>query len=241
MPNKKKRPSDEEGRQAGRQATGGVQSHASAEDSQPQASGEAVSVWLYVDGFNLYHGMHERFGRKYLWLDLMALGAWLAKPDQSFLGVKYFTARMRGGGDSAARQGEYLGALRATGVDVVEGRFQEKHLECRRCHYRWRTHEEKESDVSLSVSLVEDAANAAFETALLLTGDSDMCPAVRAAMRLNPTCRVVAVFPPSRSSEELRRVVGRSIHLGATALRQCQLPTTVNSGSRQYKRPGHWA
>ncbi|MCO5294727.1 MAG: hypothetical protein M9882_07470 [Homoserinimonas sp.] len=25
---------------------------------------------VYVDGFNLYHGMHQRFQRRYLWLDV---------------------------------------------------------------------------------------------------------------------------------------------------------------------------
>jgi hypothetical protein len=31
-----------------------------------------VRVAVYVDGFNLYFGLHERYGRKYLWLDLQA-------------------------------------------------------------------------------------------------------------------------------------------------------------------------
>lgn len=35
---------------------------------------------VYIDGFNLYHGIHEKFGRKYLWLDLEALAASLLKP-----------------------------------------------------------------------------------------------------------------------------------------------------------------
>jgi hypothetical protein len=26
-------------------------------------------VRVYIDGFNLYHGMHTVFGRQYLWLD----------------------------------------------------------------------------------------------------------------------------------------------------------------------------
>jgi hypothetical protein len=37
-------------------------------------------VAVFVDGFNLYHGMHEAFGRKYLWLDLQALSLSLLKP-----------------------------------------------------------------------------------------------------------------------------------------------------------------
>ena len=30
-------------------------------------------VAAYIDGFNLYYGMKDAFGRKYLWLDVEAL------------------------------------------------------------------------------------------------------------------------------------------------------------------------
>jgi hypothetical protein len=30
----------------------------------------------YVDGFNLYYGMHTAFGRQYLWLVLERPGYW---------------------------------------------------------------------------------------------------------------------------------------------------------------------
>jgi hypothetical protein len=85
-------------------------------------------VAVFVDGFNLYHGMHEAFGRKYLWLDLQALSLSLLKPDQKLVAVHYFTARVRNDPQGAARQALYLGALKATGVRVVEGRFQEGDL-----------------------------------------------------------------------------------------------------------------
>jgi len=52
-------------------------------------------VKAYVDGFNLYHGLKHKHGRKYLWLDLEALVKYLMKPTQSLVGVEYFTARVR--------------------------------------------------------------------------------------------------------------------------------------------------
>jgi len=205
-----------------------------------QVPSTPLRVSMYVDGFNLYHGMHSRFQRRYLWLDLRALATKLLKEDQELGEVHYFTARMRGGGDSAARQAEYLGALRATGVNVVEGRFQEKHVQCRSCQTQWLSYEEKESDVSLSVSLVEHAAMDKFDVALLLTGDSDMCPAVRAVRRLSPQARVIAVFPPARTSGDLRRTAHGSMQLGQAPLRQSQLPEAVETPKRTYERPVHW-
>lgn len=32
-----------------------------------------ATVIAYVDGFNLYHGLHDKYGRRYLWLDLQNL------------------------------------------------------------------------------------------------------------------------------------------------------------------------
>lgn len=46
-----------------------------------------------MDGFNLYHGLKQKHGRRYLWLDLEALAGRLLKPAQHLVGVDYFTAR----------------------------------------------------------------------------------------------------------------------------------------------------
>ncbi len=82
-------------------------------------------VKAYVDGFNLYHGLKARHGRKYLWLDLQALAVRLLKPSQHLVEVEYFTARVRNQPESEQRQAAYLDALAAHCplVKVVHGRF----------------------------------------------------------------------------------------------------------------------
>jgi uncharacterized LabA/DUF88 family protein len=52
---------------------------------------------------------------------------------------------------------------------------------------RWTIYEEKETDVSLAVSLLEDAAMDRYDVALLFSADSDLCPAVRAVRRVRPS------------------------------------------------------
>jgi hypothetical protein len=125
-------------------------------------------VKAYVDGFNLYHGLKARHGRKYLWLDLHALAVRLLKPSQHLVAVEYFTARVRNQPESEQRQTAYLDALAAHCplVKVVQGRFQEKTHECWSCGGRWVSYEEKETDVSIAVQLVEDGVQGVFDTAL---------------------------------------------------------------------------
>lgn len=200
-------------------------------------------VAVYIDGFNLYNGLKTRYGRKYLWLDLEAVSTRLLRPGQQLVKVNYFTAAVRNDLGAQARQATFLGALRAaTNVDIVLGRFQEKQEQCRRCGASWRTYEEKETDVSIAVGLVEDAANDLFDTALLISADSDLCPGVRALKRLRPTKRVIAVFPPARSSDALRQAVDASFTLGHAVIRQSLLAPTVTDGDGvSYSRPPSWS
>ncbi len=77
-------------------------------------------VAVYIDGFNLYNGLKDKHGRKYLWLDLMAVAQRLLRPRQELSVVRYFTASVRNDPLAEYRQGIYLGALRAaTTIDIA--------------------------------------------------------------------------------------------------------------------------
>lgn len=200
-------------------------------------------IVVYVDGFNLYHGMRARFGRAYHWLDLQSLASSLLRPGQRLEGVKYFTARVRGTGAGRLRQVAYLEALRAhcSKLEIIEGHFQEKNCRCRTCAATWTTYEEKETDVSLAVALVEDAAFARYGTALLVTADRDLCPAVRAVRRLSPAARVIAVFPPARASDQLKQAAHAVFWIGRDKLSRSQLPAkVVTPNGTELTRPVYW-
>jgi len=199
-------------------------------------------VIAYVDGFNMYHGLHQGRGRKDLWLDLHSLLSTFLRPGQQLASVHYFTAMVNGAG--RARQQTYLDALQAHrgNVQTHVGRFQAKTLTCRQCQQQFQTLEEKESDVSLAVQIVEDCAAGAFDTAFVVSGDSDMAPAVRSVRRIAPHKRVVAIFPPNRSSVELQGHVDATLRIWPRVPRQHQLPTTVTApDGTVLTRPRNWA
>ncbi len=210
--------------------------------SRGRVRNDMDDVILYIDGFNLYNGLKEKHGRKYLWLDLQAVAGRLLRAGQQLVAVRYFSASVRNDPPALAHQNAYLAALRATGVDVVLGRFQEKQRICFKCGSSWRTYEEKETDVNLAVAMLEDGVNDLFHTAVLLSADSDLCPAVRSLRRLRPTKRVIAVFPPRRRSDDLRRTVHASFTLGDAIIRSSQLPTPITDASgTTFHRPPTWA
>jgi uncharacterized LabA/DUF88 family protein len=203
-----------------------------------------VRVAVYVDGFNLYYGLHERYGRKYLWLDLQSLAASLLKSGQSLAQVRYFTARVRNDAAGEQRQSDYLDALAAGSplVEITDGRFQEKDRRCRRCGSAWKVFEEKETDVNIAIALLADAVRDRFDTALVISADSDLCPAVRETKNLFPAKRVIMAFPPSRHSAELKRVADGFVFIGDDKIRRSQLPNEiVTKGGIVLQRPKHWS
>lgn len=203
-----------------------------------------ASVVAYVDGFNLYHGLHEKFHRRYLWLDLERLVRRL-RPDDRIVAVKYFTAHVLDDPDALARQRTYLNALAVHSnglIDVVHGRYQRKDRTCRRCGSTWPSYEEKETDVNIAVSLAADSANKASDIALIISADSDLCPAIRTARALNSQRGMIAAFPPKRSSFEIRTLIPRAFTIATTDLRNALLPDDVIDAATGtvFRRPDKW-
>jgi uncharacterized LabA/DUF88 family protein len=200
-------------------------------------------VAVYVDGFNLYFGVRSKYARKYLWLDLQSLAESLLSRGQALESVTYFTARVRDDTDGEQRQSDYLDALGAhcPKVTVMSGRFQEKGRRCRDCGNAWTVFEEKETDVNIAVALLTGAVRDRFDTALLISADSDLCPAVRETKSLYPEKRIIAAFPPARHSGELKRAVDGYLFIGHDKVRRAQLPDEViTEAGVVLRRPKHW-
>ena len=198
-------------------------------------------VAAYIDGFNLYFGIRES-GRGHLWLDLEALVQSLLKPQQQLVAVRYFTARVRHDLPAEQRQQTYLEALAAHSsvLDIRLGRFQRKSKKCYSCGLSRNEYEEKETDVSLAVTLLADGVKGLYDTAMLVSADSDMSPAVQALRELAPGARVIAALPPNSRSFQLQGICDAAIPIGLAKVRQAQLPKTVMNGPRPLTRPEHW-
>ena len=164
-----------------------------------------IRTLALIDGFNLYHAIDD-LGRNHLkWLDLRSLCQKFApEPDYSLTGVLYFTAHATWRPDSYRRHLDYIDALRMAGVEIILSQFKEKRRVCRSCGHQWTSHEEKETDVSIGVELVDRAHTDEFDRALLISADSDLSPAVRTVVHRYPDKKVHVLTPPGRSpSREL--------------------------------------
>lgn len=202
----------------------------------------AGRVIVYVDGFNLYYGMRDSKWKRYYWLDIRALATRLLLPGQSLVGVKYFTARVASPPSKVKRQGAYLEALDARAAcEILYGRYQSSPEECRHCKKSYPRPREKMTDVRIATELLADAFEDRYDVAILVTADADLVPAIGRVRQLFPGKRLVAAFPPSRSSNDIRTVANAVTHIGRRMLAGCQLPDSVTkAGGVVLRRPGRW-
>ncbi len=77
-------------------------------------------------------------------------------------------------------------------------------MACRQCGNVWISYEEKETDVNIAVSLVADAAATASDIAMIISADSDLCPAIRTARSLNPGRGMSAAPCTAESNQKAR-------------------------------------
>jgi uncharacterized LabA/DUF88 family protein len=188
-------------------------------------------VITYIDGFNLYFGIRSRGWRRYYWLDLHGLAQSLLKPGQQLDHVKYFTSRVSstpGNPDQDKRQNVYLEApTLQPQTSLFFGHYLSKSVKCHACGATWMKQEEKMTDVNIAMELLVDAQRDKFDTALLVSADSDLTGPVIKVRHLFPNKRVIIAFPPDRVSERLKREANGWTRIGEAALRQNQLPDPV--------------
>lgn len=171
-------------------------------------------VIYLVDGFNLYHSLkdvHSLLGTPTLWLDLKKLcesylhllggGATVEK-------VYYFSAlahhRDLVDPGTTARHNDYIMALQNTGVTPELAEFKQKKVRCRNCGIVFDRYEEKETDVAIAVSLLELAISGQCETLVIVSGDTDLLPAIKKAKLLAPQIKIVACLPAMRHNDALK-------------------------------------
>ena len=158
---------------------------------------------------------------------------------QHLTAIKYFTAPITGSKGKQDRQNAFLDALRTfPEIEIIFGRFQNDPKHCDRCGHSNFHPQEKKTDVNIATNLICDALGDKYDTAILVTADSDIVPAIQAVRKLKPTKRIVVAFPPGRYSKELENVAHASIKIWEPLLRKSRLQEVIKrNGLPDISRP----
>ncbi|MBK6685945.1 MAG: NYN domain-containing protein [Deltaproteobacteria bacterium] len=204
-------------------------------------------VLVYVDGFNLYYrALKGEVGVK--WLNIEALTAQMLRSKNRVEKVGYFTARISGKDDPDAprRQHAYLSALEHHPIYALHyGTFLSKKV------YRplvdpppdgpktvqVQHFEEKGSDVSLAIHLLNDGWKDAYDAAVVITNDSDLVEPIRVA-RAELGKPIGVLCPSERCTQALKDVASFVRYIRRSHLIAAQFPEVIPGTT--IRRPEGW-
>ena len=200
------------------------------------------TVITYIDGFNLYFGLRDKYDRKYIWLDIKKLSLTFLKPGQQLVKVKYFTSRIKSNKSKIQRQSAYLDALLTLDdVEIYYGQYFINDHTCPACGTVEQIPTEKMTDVNIATHLLVDAFNNAFDVALLISADTDLTGPVEQILKLFPKKKIVLALPPERTSFQLQEVASAYFRIGRGNFVKSQLPDVVISkNGYRLTRPDSW-
>jgi uncharacterized LabA/DUF88 family protein len=184
---------------------------------------------VYIDGFNLYHAIHDLEQPHLKWLDLMALARSMLRKNEELVRACYFSAYATWLPGSYHRHLAYTAALQASGVELHMARFKEARAWCKKCGASWTEHEEKETDVHFALTILEDALDGRFERAIIVSADSDYVPAVKKVRVRCPDAEVFLAIPPkryTRARDLINECIGK-YEIPVSRLASCLLPERV--------------
>lgn len=175
-----------------------------------------------VDGFNLYHSLadaqRDYHGAQTKWLDLASLCrrflpliAQARGATASLEEIWFFSAPpTHRSQEKQARHALYVDCLQETGVHVSMAQFKRA--------------KEKETDVAIAAKLFEICHTDAADSIVLVTGDTDLAPAVRMCLNLFPGKTLLFAFPYKRVNDELRILAPGSFKIKAKTYFKHQFP-----------------
>ena len=224
----------------------------------------------FVDGYNLFYGLLA--GTPYKWLDLPSLLSHIVRvehPDSKINGISFFTSGVKPslasrGIASKEAQDTYLRALIARDVQVFYGRHQLESGKAPRFINKqtpasrtdqvavWKL-EEKETDVHIAISMYRLASREAqlppeqrTQQIVLVSGDTDMTPALKALREDFPDLRIGVILP---HREGIQRTVPGSLKRYADWMRHVvteieladhQFPPRIPTHKKPALKPAYW-
>jgi uncharacterized LabA/DUF88 family protein len=205
-------------------------------------------TFVYVDAFNLYFGALK--GTPYRWLDLQKLCR-LMLTQNDVLWIRYFTALVKPrklDPEQPSRQQVYLRALKTLpGLSVHFGHFLSHKVKMPLAETASGSvqyvdvikTEEKGSDVNLAAHLLNDAYQGRYETAVVISNDSDLLEPIKMVREL--LGKKVGILNPHRHpSIDLRRFADFFKKIRPGTLAKCQFPSLLSDEHGSFSKPATW-
>ncbi|MFC1485820.1 NYN domain-containing protein [Candidatus Latescibacterota bacterium] len=205
-----------------------------------------------IDGFNLYHSLidaekiSKSKGTK--WLDIKSLCiSYLSQVgnDAQIEDIYYFSAiachYKRREPSKIKRHKDYISCLEDSGIKIVLGRFKLRPIKCKRCNNRIKNYEEKETDVAIASKLLELSFMNKCDSLVIMSGDTDLIPAIRTVKQHVKNKRIIIAFPYGRKNDDLIRIVHHHFKISLNMIQKNQLPNPyIMQNGTHITKPVTW-
>jgi len=192
-------------------------------------------VSFFIDGFNLYHSIRE-YAPNCRWINLRKLCEQLLKNDEEIIDIYYFTAYAYWNADKLRKHKTYVKALSTEKIKPVFGKFKKVTRFCSTCQSKYIAHEEKRSDVNITLYLFEEAMKDTFDRAIIVSGDSDLLPVIE-MVRNNFGKYIGIALPMGRQSEEMKEESDFVIKIRRQHLTQSLFPKIISFNDEKIECP----
>jgi len=108
------------------------------------------------------------------------------------------------------------------------------------CAKRYQAHEEKKTDINIAITLLADAVADKFDTALILSGDSDLAPVTTKLKQLCPEKKIGIIVPQGQSAMNLKQHADFFKKIQTKDLKKSLLPPQVIYNNRIITAPAGW-
>lgn len=209
-----------------------------------------MKVSFLIDGFNLYHSIEDlenKLNVKSKWLDVKTLlHSYMGSigGQAKFNGIYFFTA-IRSHvqlekPQSVERHKRYISVLETTGMKTIYGGFKPKEVFCKECEKTFITYEEKKTDVAIASKIIELASKQECDVIAIVSGDTDLIPAMELAKDINPKVKIYVFFPYRRTNDELKQYADRTYSIKPSKYKDSQFKGIVRTKTGDIAKPSHW-
>jgi len=213
------------------------------------------NISFLIDGFNVYHSLKD--AAKVLgtyeikWFNYQSFCRRLLKimgNDSQINNILWFTSlpkhMQKTNPNKINRHLNYIKAIESKGVMAVMGKFKKvtKKLMINFSTCNVTFYEEKQTDVAIGVQIIDEFVRYKSDIVAIVSGDTDLIPAIKKAQDMFPSKDVWIIFPYNRSNDELRRFIGNNhINIKAKHYRQhiMESPVVLPNGDEIHK-PAKW-
>ena len=201
---------------------------------------------IYIDGFNFYYGVMKDSNDK--WLNLEHYFR-LLRQDDDIQKIYYFTAEVSG--NARRRQEIYFQALQTLNlIQMIFGLYKSRQRKCKVANCsnpqkNYADYEEKRTDVNIALQMLDDAYQNNCDRMIVVSGDSDLVPAVELVKERFPRIQIT-VYIPSRNSKrgaatELRNAADKNKTLPTALFKNTQFPNSlIGSSGQKINKPSSW-